>query len=49
MFASLAAARPHIRSARLRPIAVTANERIAVLPETPTFDQAGFAQFDVRD
>jgi tripartite-type tricarboxylate transporter receptor subunit TctC len=49
MFASLAAALPHIRSGRLRPIAVTANQRLEVLPETPTFTQAGFTQFDVRD
>lgn len=49
MFASLAAALPHIRSGRLRPIAVTASQRLDVLPETPTFQEAGFAQFDVRD
>ncbi len=49
MFASLAAALPHIRSGRLRPIAVTSTQRLEVLPETPTFSQAGFAQFDVRD
>jgi tripartite-type tricarboxylate transporter receptor subunit TctC len=49
MFASLAAALPHIRSGRLRPIAVTSTQRLDVLPETPTFQQAGFAQFDVRD
>jgi tripartite-type tricarboxylate transporter receptor subunit TctC len=49
MFASLAAALPHIRSGRLRPIAVTSTQRLEVLPETPTFHQAGFAQFDVRD
>ena len=49
MFASLAAALPHIRSGRLRALAVTANERLSVLPDTPTFAQAGFDQFDVRD
>ncbi len=49
MFASLASALPHIRSGRLRPIAVTSAQRLEVLPETPTFSQAGFAQFDVRD
>lgn len=49
MFASLAAALPHIRSGRLRAIAVTATERLEALPDTPTFEQAGFPQFDVRD
>ena len=49
MFASLAAALPHIRSGRLRALAVTATERLSVLPDTPTFAQAGFDQFDVRD
>lgn len=49
MFASVAAALPHIKSGRLRAIAVTATERLEVLPDTPTFAQAGFPQFDVRD
>lgn len=49
MFASLASALPHIRSGRLRAIAVTSNERLDVLPDTPTFAQAGFSRFDVRD
>ena len=49
MFASLAAALPHIRSGRLRALAVTATERLSVLPDTPTFAQTGFGQFDVRD
>lgn len=49
MFASLTAALPHIRSGRLRPLALTATARLDVLPDVPTFAQAGFAQFDVRD
>ena len=49
MFASLAAALPHIRSGRLRAMAVTSTERLEVLSETPTFAQAGFPRFDVRD
>jgi tripartite-type tricarboxylate transporter receptor subunit TctC len=49
MFASLASALPHIKSGRLRPIAVTSAERLEVLPDTPTFAQAGYPQFDVRD
>ena len=49
MFASLASALPHIRSGRLRPLALTAAERLEVLPDVPTFAPAGFPQFDVRD
>lgn len=49
MFASLASALPHIRSGRLRALAVTATQRLEVLPEVPTFAQAGLDQFDVRD
>jgi tripartite-type tricarboxylate transporter receptor subunit TctC len=49
MFASASAAIPHIRSGRLRAIAVTSQERLAALPETPTFAQVGFRQFDIRD
>jgi tripartite-type tricarboxylate transporter receptor subunit TctC len=49
MFASLASALPHIKSGRLHPIAVTASERLDVLPNVPTFAQVGYPQFDVRD
>jgi len=49
MFASLASALPHIRSGRLRALAVTATQRLETLPEVPTFAQAGLDQFDVRD
>jgi tripartite-type tricarboxylate transporter receptor subunit TctC len=49
MFASAAAAIPHVQSGRLRAIAVTSPERLPALPATPTFAQAGFPRFDVRD
>lgn len=49
MFASASAAIPHIKSGRLRAFAVTSAQRLGPLPETPTFAQAGFARFDVRD
>jgi len=49
MFASFAAALPHIKSGRLRALAVTSTERLDVLPDTPTFARVGFPQFDVRD
>lgn len=49
MFASVAAAAPHIKSGRLRAIAVTSGERLEALPEVQTFAQAGFPKFEVRD
>lgn len=49
MFASAAAAIPHIRSGRLKAIAVTSPRRLDALADTPTFAEAGFPRFDVRD
>ena len=49
MFANSTAAVPHVRSGRLRAIAVTAPQRLAALPEVPTFAEAGQPRFDVRD
>jgi len=37
---------PHVRAGRMRPIAVTSLKRIAVLPDTPTLDEAGLKGFD---
>jgi len=47
MFAPVAAALPHIKSGRLRALAVTSAERLAALPEVPTMGQAGFKDFVV--
>ena len=47
MFAPVAAALPHIRSGRLRALAVTSAERLQALPEVPTMAQAGFKDFVV--
>ena len=49
MFASINAAIPHVRSGRLRALALTAPQRLATVPEVPTFAEAGFPRFDVRD
>lgn len=49
MFANATAAAPHVRSGRLRAIAVTAPQRLDALPEVPTFAEAGQPRFDVRD
>lgn len=42
----VAAALPHIRNKRVKPIAVTGLTRNALLPEVPTFEEAGFKGFD---
>ena len=46
MTPGLAAALPHLRSKRVKPIAVTGLARHALLPEVPTFEEAGFKGFD---
>lgn len=46
MFPGLAAALPHIRSGRVRALAITGNTRQAVLKDVPTLDEAGFKGFD---
>ena len=46
MTLGLAAALPHIRSKKVKPIAVTGLTRHPLLPEVPTFEEAGFKGFD---
>ncbi len=46
MFPGLAAALPHIRSGRIRALAVTGRDRHPVLKETPTLVESGFKGFD---
>jgi len=46
MFPGLAAALPHIRSGRVRPLAVTGSTRHALLKDVPTMIEAGFKGFD---
>lgn len=46
MFPGLAAALPHIRSGRVRPLAVTGDKRHPVLKDVPTLVEAGFKGFD---
>jgi tripartite-type tricarboxylate transporter receptor subunit TctC len=46
MFPGLAAALPHIRSGRARPLAVTGPQRHPQLKDTPTLDELGFKGFD---
>jgi tripartite-type tricarboxylate transporter receptor subunit TctC len=42
----LAAGLPHIRSKKLRPIAITGLARHPLLPEVPTFEESGYKGFD---
>jgi tripartite-type tricarboxylate transporter receptor subunit TctC len=42
----LAAALPHIRAKKMRPISVTGLKRHPALPDVPTFEESGFKGFD---
>ena len=46
MFPGLAAALPHLRSGRMRALAVTGRARSAQLKEVPTMEEVGFKGFD---
>jgi tripartite-type tricarboxylate transporter receptor subunit TctC len=46
MTPGLAAALPHIRSGKVKPIAITGLARHPLLPEVPTFEESGFKDFD---
>ncbi len=46
LFPGLAAAMPHLRSGRLRALAVTGNKLNPLLKDVPTLDEAGFKGFD---
>jgi tripartite-type tricarboxylate transporter receptor subunit TctC len=46
LFDSLASVMPHIKSGKVKPIAVNAQKRQALLPDVPTLAEAGMPQFD---
>ncbi len=46
MFPGLAAALPHIKAGKMRPLAVTGLKRHPLLPDVPTFQEVGFPGFD---
>jgi tripartite-type tricarboxylate transporter receptor subunit TctC len=46
-FSSTATAMPHVKSGRLRAIAVTTAKRIAALPEVPTVAESGVPGYEV--
>ena len=47
MFASPAGSVPHVKSRRLRAIAVTAPTRVQALPDVPTSRESGFSEFEI--
>jgi len=48
MFPGLAAALPHIRSGRVRPLAVTGSQRHPALKDVPTMEESGLKGFDAQ-
>ncbi len=46
MMPGLAAAIPHIKAGKMRPIAVTGLKRHPLIPDVPTFEELGFKGFD---
>jgi tripartite-type tricarboxylate transporter receptor subunit TctC len=40
---------PHIKAGTVRALAISGEQRLAALPDVPTFGQAGIADFDVRN
>ena len=49
MFPPAPAAAPHVRSGRLRGLAVSSAKRSAAIPDAPTFDEAGIADYRVSN
>jgi tripartite-type tricarboxylate transporter receptor subunit TctC len=46
-FSGIAAALPHVRSGRLRAIAVTTTQRVAAAPDVPTVAESGVPDYEV--
>jgi len=49
MFPPAPAAAPHVRSGRLRALAVSAAKRSPAIPDAPTFDEAGVSDYRVSN
>jgi len=46
LFDSLASVQPHVKSGRVKPLAVNASTRSPLMPDVPTLSEAGMPQFD---
>jgi tripartite-type tricarboxylate transporter receptor subunit TctC len=46
LFPGLAAALPHIKAGKMKPLAVTGTRRHRLLPDVPTFEELGYKGFD---
>ena len=46
LFPGLAAALPHIKAGKMKPLAVTGAKRHPLLPDVPTFEELGYKGFD---
>ncbi len=46
MFPGLAAALPHIKAGKVKPLAITGTRRHPLLPDVPTFEELGYKGFD---
>ncbi len=46
-FGTMAPVLPHVRSGRLRPLAVTSSKRAPALPDVPTVQESGIKNFEV--
>ncbi len=46
LFPGLAAALPHIKAGKMRPLAITGVKRHPLLPDVPTFQELGYKDFD---
>jgi tripartite-type tricarboxylate transporter receptor subunit TctC len=47
-FVTLASARPHLPSGRVRPVAVTSRERMRAIPDLPTVAELGVAGYELN-
>ena len=46
LFDSLASVMPHVRSGKVKPLAINAGKRSPLIPDVPTLAEAGMPQFD---